>query len=59
MTTATDTLTVAALTKADAPDIARRQWEGFGFRVLRVIDVVPGPREGFWRVTADVEVVRR
>lgn len=58
MTTATDTLTVAALTKADAPDIARRQWEPL-FRVLRVIEVVPGPREGFWRVTADVEVVRR
>ena len=68
MTTATDTLTVAAPTKADAPDIARRQWEGFGFRVLRVLDVVrvnecigvtfevPPYR---WRVTADVEVVRR
>ena len=58
MTTATDTMTVRAVSKADAPDIARRHWEPL-FRVLRVIDVVPGPQEGSWRVTADVEVVRR
>lgn len=69
MTTATDTLTVSAPSKADAPDVARRQWEPY-FRVLRVISVTeaeivapelwgetePGmPR---WKVTAEVEVVR-
>jgi hypothetical protein len=56
--TATDTLTVTALDRKDAPDIARRQWEGFGFRVLRIVEVNPGRIVGTWRVTADVEVVR-
>lgn len=64
--TATDTLTVAAVDKADAPDIARRQWESFGFRVLRIVEVredwsgcvrIEGAASR-WRVTADVEVRR-
>ena len=71
MTTATDTLTVSALTKDDAPDVARRQWEPY-FRVVRVISVTeaetpvayvadPITVMGMhrWKVTADVEVVRR
>ena len=65
--TATDSLTVSAPSKSDAPDVARRQWETgvFPMRVLRVLSVedargcirVEGelPR---WRVTAEVEVVK-
>lgn len=57
--TATDTMTVAAESKADARDKARWQWEGFGYRVLRWIgDVEPSPHPGRWRVTAELEMVR-
>lgn len=56
--TAVDTMTVAAIDKADAPDIARRQWETFGFRIVQVIEVTPGTKVGTWRVTAHVELVR-
>ena len=56
--TAEDTITVPAETKEDAADIARRQWQGFGFRVLHVIEVRPAVLPGRWRVTADVEVRR-
>lgn len=58
MTTATDRLVVSALDAKDAQDIARRQWEAFGFRVLAVLEVVPGRELGRWRVEATVEVVR-
>ena len=69
--TGVDRLTVSALSKADAPDIARRQWETFGFRVVRVqsveavapecvwvepFTVTPAPSR--WVVTAQVEVGR-
>jgi hypothetical protein len=61
--TATDRLTVSALTREDAKDIARRQWETFGFRVLRIVDVESASRveaveSNRWRVTADVELRR-
>lgn len=57
--TATDTLTVSALDRKDAQDIARRQWESFGFRVLRFVgDPEYGRIVGTWRVTAEVEVRR-
>lgn len=55
--TATDRLTVTALDAKDAVDIAKRQWETFGFRVLSVIDVT-AQGEGRWRVEALVEVIR-
>lgn len=59
--TTTDTLTVSALDREDAKDIARRQWETFNFRVVSKrdeIEVNPGRIVGTWRVTAQVEVVR-
>lgn len=56
--TATDTITVPAPSKADAPDIARRQWETFGYRMRNVIEVTPGTHVGQWRVTAVIEVIR-
>lgn len=59
--TGVDTLTVSALDREDAKDIARRQWEIFGFRVTSKrdeIEVNPGRIVGTWRVTAQVEVVR-
>jgi hypothetical protein len=61
--TATDRLTVSALTREDAKDIARRQWETFGFRVLRIVEVESASRfeaveSNRWRVTADVELRR-
>jgi hypothetical protein len=63
--TATDRLTVSALTREDAKDIARRQWETFGFRVLRIVEVVahrdcviPVGDVNRWIVIADVELRR-
>ena len=56
--TTTDTMTVSAVVKTDAPDIARRQWATFGYRVLRVIETTPSPHPGRWRVTAELELVR-
>lgn len=58
--TAEDRLVVSAANRLDAQDIARRQWESFGFRIIRVIDVQPtaSPIPGRWRVDAEIEVVR-
>lgn len=58
--TGVDTLTVPALDREDAKDVARRQWETFGFRVVEFLGD-PEPMNASaskWRVTARVEVVR-
>lgn len=66
MSAGTDRLTVPALTRADAIDVARRRWEAWGLRLARVVVVVQvdgrvmdGELMPQWRVEAEVEIDRR
>ena len=54
---ARDSLTVTALTAQDAREIARRQWERDGLRVVRFVSAeLVGEA---WRVVAEVEMAGR
>ena len=55
-----DRLTVPAMTAKDAQEIARRQWERDGLRVVRFVgEPVRVSERPEWRVTAEVELIRR
>ena len=54
----TDRLTVQAMTPQDAQDLARRQWERDGLRVVGWVGK-PEAVADRWRVTAEVELDRR
>jgi hypothetical protein len=54
----TDRLAITAATAQDACDIARRQWERDGLRVVRFVKPFWRDAEGRWVIRAVVELRR-